>query len=240
MLGWPPRTDQITRTGVVQPYPLRDTYPGDLARGALMPFLNAVRDLGPMLAETPTNQEIVEAAQQVAAELGKGRSVNVAFANETYLVGPNDTASPPGYAGKVVELARALVKGQSAVVEAGQGTAVVANSANPVPGAGTAMVGKIAPSIRGKGLGFAGGEPPAPYGLPAPPYAVQYTRALPSYSQGVVPGSDQAGRAAAQAMVDALLPSAAGPPSMTASDWAAGHVNGPPMALVSSLWGGRR
>ena len=117
------RPDEITRTGVIEPYPIARG-PVNLARRVPNQFVRSVRPLGPAFVQPPSAQSIANAAAAVAVEFSKGKSAKVVIGGRKQVVRLRDPACP-GVIGKITEAARLIAAGKPALVRA-QGQSAVA------------------------------------------------------------------------------------------------------------------
>jgi hypothetical protein len=147
--GHATRPDEITRTGVIQPFAVQQG-PVRMAQGVPGQFLNPVRPDGPSVVTPPSPQEIAAAAVAVAREFQRGKGAAIKMGKATVKVYPNKKA-PPGIPGAIVETARSLMRGAAVMVQVGPQAAVV-RPADGWPGiANAARAGVATAIVRGPG-----------------------------------------------------------------------------------------
>lgn len=94
------RPDVITRTGVVQPYAIRNVNPVAVARHSVQAFETTSRPAGPQVKSELQPEEFVARAKRVAAAVAAGKRM------------------PRGTDPKLLQAAKAIVKGKPFVVRA--------------------------------------------------------------------------------------------------------------------------
>lgn len=182
LLEW--RPDAVYRTGVIQPYPIRQVGPVGLSRKYIQPFVGSVRPMGPSVVAPPTPETVAKAAAAVATAFQQGKSARVKLGPAKVTVSPYGP-TPPGLVGKVVEAARNIMAGRPQLVRVGPRTAMVRPAA-PRPGAmpmRPARPGAPGPGMRvGIRRGIA--TPPA---APGRPTAYQAIPRPPTYPANIRP-----------------------------------------------------
>lgn len=70
------RPDRIIRTGVIEPYPVQEWNPTDIARRILEPFATLMPStVGPQVSSDPSPEEVVEQARNYARAVDQGISL---------------------------------------------------------------------------------------------------------------------------------------------------------------------
>ncbi len=117
------RPDMVWKTGVIEPYPIAQRNPVDVARGTIDPFIYGIRPPGPFIAE-PAPEHVANAAVAVANEFAKGRKALVVANGKTVKVGEGDQPVA-GLAGVIAEAARQLRRQGHATIRSQGRTATV-------------------------------------------------------------------------------------------------------------------
>jgi len=127
-----PRADRITRTGVIDPYYVRQISPVDVARMTINPFLQSVRGNGPAVVEAINPQAIAAAAQQVAEQFKNG-GLGAVQIGRGGPVATNLKAMRPGndLISRIAAAAKQLARGIPTVMQEPGARAIVVRPALP-------------------------------------------------------------------------------------------------------------
>jgi hypothetical protein len=101
------RPDVITRTGVIQPYSVRDIPPMDVARHSVQAFESTARPPGPRVSSEIQPEEFAARAKRVATALAAGKRM------------------PVGSDPKLMAAARLLMEGKPFTIKSAGRTAYV-------------------------------------------------------------------------------------------------------------------
>lgn len=119
------RPDAVIKTGVIEPYWIRQVSPVDVARHTIDPFIASVRGPGPAVSPYPSPEDMAYAAGRIAKRFARGQSALVAIGTDKVTMQPGMRCG--GIVGAIAQAANELARGGTVAIEVGGRRVIVCN-----------------------------------------------------------------------------------------------------------------